>query len=766
MAKPIIKSITAPLSLITTREINNLWFADLEVRQDDYLQPECYVEFDDELYICKKIEKIKSRGKFTYRARLNHLMDELNDFSIESFRYNNISAEIALANVLSGTTWSVGNVDDLGLEDIYSDNRITVLAAINLILKAFGGELYFNQDRTVDLQSAIGNSTKKLQIRYDKNCDYIEPEEDPSKLVTRLFPYGEDNITINTLIMEACDAVADWTSSDEDNLVKSPDSVDRKQGSASVKLTAKATDSLNDTLIRDLGAGAELNLTGYTKLKFWIKASRTGTNIQFGMGESTWNDNTTDINITTADKWIEFSWDISGIANADKNAIRYIGLKITNASAENEIRFDYIRAFNGEIYLESANLSKYKNPKEDALFTSFSDVTELKAYGQEYLDIYDKPIYTYKINIADLSILPKWSDEVINLGDTVRVYDADLKLNIDCRVKKIVKDVLNPAKLQLELTNSVENVAQSLADYYSKLGNAMPFDNDKTAINAGSVKFGYLRASVLRAGSIFASHYGQLRNVLPFNFDDSLDDTHFLECEFYMPKNVDEIKSCWVHIVGRNFRAYSKGASGGGSHSHSVTAKTSTGGTAHKHTVTGGTAANSGNHSHTIYFNERSTYDTSPSPPDVAGLSGTTDLHSHTSGTYKAENHSHHYLMSQTQTAVLGTHFHSLTGITSVNESAHTHDVSGQTASAVGTHTHNLTFGIYEGTNLDGVNVYVADNGEYSGSVASDNAPVEINVNIASSLTAKQGWKKIKITSSNLGRVIICAMLDLTLSSI
>ncbi len=266
MAKPIIKSITAPLGLVTTREINNLWFADFEIRKNDYVKPECYFEFEKELYICKKIEKIKGRDKFTYKGRLNHLMDELNDFSIESFRYNNVTCEIALANVLSGTTWSVGNVDDLGLEDVYSDRRITVLAAINLILKAFGGELYFNQDRTVDIQTAIGNSTKKLQIRYDKNCDYIVREEDTSKLVTRLYPYGEDNITINTLIMEVCDVVADWTSSDEDNLVKSPDSVDRKQGSASVKLVAKITDSLNDTLIRDLGAGAELNLTGYTKL--------------------------------------------------------------------------------------------------------------------------------------------------------------------------------------------------------------------------------------------------------------------------------------------------------------------------------------------------------------------------------------------------------------------------------------------------------------------------------------------------------------------
>jgi len=803
MSEADVISIKSPLKLITTKEINGMWYADLNIRSDDYIDSECYVEFEGELYIAKKIDKIKdSGGNIYFKVRLEHLMTELNDYTIESFNQNNVTAEDFLTFILTGTTWSIGTVANLGNEDVDSDRRITVLEAISKGVGIFGGELYFNQDRTVDWKSTIGTSTK-AQIRYDKNSDYIERRQDTSKLVTRLYPYGEDNITINTQLLENCDKPADWETSDEDNFNKAPDSVDRKQGSASIKITALITDSLNDTITRDFGAGSEIDISGHDLIKFWIKSSRTGTNLQIGIGESAWDDNTHNIEIDTANKWQEEEWDISGIADADKNAIRYIGLKCTNADAANTIRFDYIRAFDGDIFLESANLADYKNPKEVALFTTFSDPDELKAYAQDYLDLYDSPIYSYKVNTADLTSMPKWVDEVINIGDTVRLYDSDLGLNVDCRVKKIVKDLLDPTKLKLELTNSIENAAFSMADYYQKLSYSMPFHNDETAVNAASVRIGYLASSVIRTNSIFANHYNQLRNVLPFNFDDSLDSSYPLECEFFMPPNTDEIKSAWVHIVGRNFRAYSKGAasgggqtssSGGGQTTSSGGGQTSSGGTAHSHSISGQTASY-GSHSHDISDYEANTtaggsgIDVSgntggQSDSDVAGNSGETSGHTHTSGSYYKTAHTH----SSGSLAVNGTHIHtyrrallaiphgyhehSITGATSSSESSHTHTVANHTHTVsdhthtVSNHTHNLTFGIYESTDPTGVNIYVDDGDGYGSSLASDDTPVEIDVNIASSLSATSGWKKIRITSSRLGRVVVVLMLDITLSSV
>jgi len=56
MSEPNIVSIKNPIKLIVTKEINGLWYADLNIESDDYIENECYIEFDNELYIVKKID--------------------------------------------------------------------------------------------------------------------------------------------------------------------------------------------------------------------------------------------------------------------------------------------------------------------------------------------------------------------------------------------------------------------------------------------------------------------------------------------------------------------------------------------------------------------------------------------------------------------------------------------------------------------------------------------------------------------------------------
>lgn len=287
------------------------------------------------------------------------------------------------------------------------------------------------------------------------------------------------------------------------------------------------------------------------------------------------------------------------------------------------------------------------------------------------------------------------------------------------------------------------------------------------------------------------------RNVLPYNFDDSLDDSYPLECEFYMPSGVTKINSCWVHIVGRNFRAYSKGAasgggqtssSGGGQTTSSGGGQTSSGGSAHSHTVSGQTASNSGSHSHTINDVENTHTTTENTWHDhtfslesantgyTSKGSGNFSSHRHNfnrrEATGGAENQTHyHNYIRCIGINSSGEHSHSVTGTTSSSESSHTHTVDNHTHTVsnhthtVSNHTHSLTFGIYESTDPTGVNIYVDDGEGYGDSVSSDDTPVLIDVNIADGLTTTEGWKKIRITSSRLGRVVLVAILDIVISN-
>ncbi|MBA7479139.1 hypothetical protein ES707_14570 [subsurface metagenome] len=346
MAEPDILDITKPIKLIFTKEINSLWKADLDIEKNDYIQEEAYVEFNGILFIAKKINEIKDKkGRLISSIKLDHLQTELNDFSIAPFEYNGITCEAALALVLSGTTWSAGTVDISGTGNVKSDKRITVLKAVQLIAKEFYGELDFRtikqQDgsftRIVDLKQQIGTATK-LQIRYDKNSDYIRRERDSIGLITRLYIYGKDDITI---------------------------------------------ESVNPT---------------------------------------------------------------------------------------------------GKPYLDSANIGNYLNIKEDTKYTNITDKTVLMNYGQAVLDSRDTKILRYRINTWDATIIPKWADEVINLGDTSRVYDSDLKINVDVRNKKLIKDLIDPRYQKIELADKFKSIVEPISDVEQAIKN-ITFNNDYRSLD-------------------------------------------------------------------------------------------------------------------------------------------------------------------------------------------------------------------------------------------------------------------------------------------
>jgi len=112
----------------------------------------------------------------------------------------------------------------------------------------------------------------------------------------------------------------------------------KTQGSYSLKGIAKATTSLNETLTKTLGS--TIDLTGINTLKFDIRSSRTGSNLKLSIHDS--GGTTTELtpNITQADNWQSVSWDISGVADADKDAIDEIKITVVNADADNTFYLD------------------------------------------------------------------------------------------------------------------------------------------------------------------------------------------------------------------------------------------------------------------------------------------------------------------------------------------------------------------------------------------------------------------------------------------
>ncbi|KKK91363.1 hypothetical protein LCGC14_2713720, partial [marine sediment metagenome] len=111
-------------------------------------------------------------------------------------------------------------------------------------------------------------------------------------------------------------------------LTSHSESTIKTQGSYSLKGVA-TTGGLNKKLTRTVGP--TIDLSNKTSINFDIRASRTGSNIKIGIHDS--GGTTTEItpNITSADNFQTVDWDISGIANADKDAIDQVTSELGSA---------------------------------------------------------------------------------------------------------------------------------------------------------------------------------------------------------------------------------------------------------------------------------------------------------------------------------------------------------------------------------------------------------------------------------------------------
>lgn len=121
----------------------------------------------------------------------------------------------------------------------------------------------------------------------------------------------------------------------------------KTQGTYSLKGVAKATNSLNKTLTRTIAS--PLNLSGFDTATFDIRSTRTGSNIKVGLHDS--GGTTTEVtpNITSANTFQTATIDLSGVTNANKDAIDSIIITVVNADADNTF---YIDNFN---YSSSSN---------------------------------------------------------------------------------------------------------------------------------------------------------------------------------------------------------------------------------------------------------------------------------------------------------------------------------------------------------------------------------------------------------------------------
>ncbi len=137
----------------------------------------------------------------------------------------------------------------------------------------------------------------------------------------------------------------------------------KTQGSYSLKVIA-GNDSLNSSLTKTFANGT-LNLSYQDKIIFYMRASRTGSNVRLSIEDSGGAVNSFTPNIVAADTWQRFTWDISG-EPTDRDNITNLKITIVNADAGNTFYLDEIATnLSYKIQLSSADTARLYNYSGD-----------------------------------------------------------------------------------------------------------------------------------------------------------------------------------------------------------------------------------------------------------------------------------------------------------------------------------------------------------------------------------------------------------------
>lgn len=265
-------------------------------------------------------------------------------------------------------------------------------------------------------------------------------------------------------------------------------------------------------------------------------------------------------------------------------------------------------------------------------------------------------------------------------------------------------------------------------------------------------------------------NFAEIRNVLPFQFEDSLDSTHPFEVDFFIPSDTVRIASVKLNAKGVKYRAYStsialrevwkSNTESVADHSHGLSWSIYDGTTSavpdHTHGYTKATGIggyNSGSHSHAL---STSNY----------GSTGSTqaggDYHSHSvqevTGITGNGAHEHALSSSSDNTGGAGGHSHTYTkpsGVTSGGRHSHEFNMN---------HGHDLSFGIFEGTIPASVNLYCDNGVGYGGAISlGSNATLASELDLSAYFSGT-GWKRMKFTSSRLGRIVAQLILQVDIT--
>lgn len=165
-----------------------------------FVVEENFVKMEGQLFVIRNISDSHGTDEMC-TVSCEHVFFLLLDEYIEWLEILETTSAISvLYDILDETEFTVGTVDVTKTNDdiVIIENQNPV-AAINNVINIWGGEIKVD-NWSVGLLTHRGSTAPNIQFRYRKNMKNIVRTSDSSSLVTRLYVYGNDGLTIEDAV--------------------------------------------------------------------------------------------------------------------------------------------------------------------------------------------------------------------------------------------------------------------------------------------------------------------------------------------------------------------------------------------------------------------------------------------------------------------------------------------------------------------------------------------------------------------------------------
>lgn len=183
----------------------------------EFLQNENYVRLANKRYIIRRVTKIRTGSDLSIEVYCEATWYDLQEAEpMEVWEWTNATPKEMMQDMLRGTDWVVGIVEITAERNLSLDaGKVNRLEALRELPDLFDGELQFNTDNnTVDFVEEIGKESGAA-IVYRKNMEEIEHEYSTEHLVTKLYLYGKDDLTIEDAHPEGLTYITNFNYTDK-----------------------------------------------------------------------------------------------------------------------------------------------------------------------------------------------------------------------------------------------------------------------------------------------------------------------------------------------------------------------------------------------------------------------------------------------------------------------------------------------------------------------------------------------------------------------